>query len=96
MKKYFLVTVADFEGNPNDGWLYTKTENGPYRLLALMMSDFEHSFDTRRRLLKFHGVDCVHESYDSEEYPYGAAPISEAKAKRIIKAWKKRNKELWP
>ena len=94
MKKYYIAWNDDDFGDGEDGWIYTKTPHGKYRILALLYSEVEDSFWDRKHLLKEHGVNL--EDYDYDFRPPRSHEITEAKAKKQIIRWKKTAKEIWP
>jgi len=79
-----------------EGYIFTKTPNGIFRLFCLFISDYDKPLQTRKELLAELGKIGVFEAYDIED-PYLAdlQKITQNKAKSIINHWKQiRNRML--
>ena len=86
----------DGKNEYEDGWLYYKRPKGKYRIMALMYSEVPDSFRTRNYVIKQVGdIQIVHEEWDYEERPPHAIEISEARARKQIKKWKRLAKTIW-
>ena len=95
--KYFIVNDGPSEFHDfYEGWIYSRSSpKSMFRILAIFLSDCEHSFWNRRQLLNEHGAKSVQTEWDYDEWPGGAHPISEQEANSIIARWKEINKEIW-